>query len=76
MILIRTFQFLNKFTVISNNTSYYKLVFFSDTLNEWFWDTFEKTPPMATYSIAIVISEFSYLSYNISGKSDKLVNNC
>ncbi|KAJ8917173.1 hypothetical protein NQ315_012665 [Exocentrus adspersus] len=37
---------------------------------DWVWDTFERTPPMATFSIGIVVSEFSYLSYNISNEND------
>lgn len=48
------------------NYCYIIISIFSLTLRDWYWDTFEKTPPMATYSLAILISEFSYLSTNIS----------
>ncbi|KAJ8940801.1 hypothetical protein NQ318_007887, partial [Aromia moschata] len=36
------------------------------------WDTFEATPPMATFSIGIVISEFSFLEYNLLSNNDDL----
>ncbi|CAH1974580.1 unnamed protein product [Acanthoscelides obtectus] len=39
-------------------------------LKDWVWDTFQKTPPIATYSIGVVISELSSLSYNLTGKEE------
>ncbi|CAH0553112.1 unnamed protein product [Brassicogethes aeneus] len=32
-----------------------------ENMNDWVWDTFEKSPPMATFSVGFVISEFSQI---------------
>nr|CAH7750129.1 unnamed protein product [Callosobruchus chinensis] len=39
-------------------------------LKDWVWVTFQKTPPIATYSIGVVISELSSLSYNLTGTAE------
>ncbi|CAG9815486.1 unnamed protein product [Phaedon cochleariae] len=37
---------------------------------EWVWDTFQRTPPMPTFALGIIVSEFSYMTFNISDDDD------
>ncbi|CAG9853687.1 unnamed protein product [Phyllotreta striolata] len=41
-----------------------------EELKDWYWDTFQKTPVMATFSVGIVISEFSNITLNIQGPKE------
>ncbi|XP_018561652.1 aminopeptidase N [Anoplophora glabripennis] len=38
--------------------------------DDWVWATFLETPPISTFSIGIVISEFTSLIYNVSNEND------
>ncbi|KAJ8983745.1 hypothetical protein NQ317_017848 [Molorchus minor] len=42
----------------------------NENSKDWVWDTFEATPPIATFSLAIVVSEFSYMEYNVTSDND------
>ncbi|KAG5881692.1 hypothetical protein JTB14_002175 [Gonioctena quinquepunctata] len=41
-----------------------------ENIKDWVWDTFQKTPPMPTFSFGLVVSEFSYVSCNVSDDED------
>ncbi|XP_056632551.1 aminopeptidase N [Diorhabda sublineata] len=41
-----------------------------ESLKDWYWDTFKKSPVMATFSIGIVISEFSNITFNVTADKD------
>ncbi|XP_072390587.1 aminopeptidase N [Diabrotica undecimpunctata] len=41
-----------------------------EVIKDWYWDTFKRTPVMATFSIGIVISEFSNITSSLSPEKD------
>lgn len=41
----------------------FKLIFLS---NYWVTDKFQTTPPIATFSLALVISELKFINHNVS----------
>ncbi|CAH1118995.1 unnamed protein product [Phaedon cochleariae] len=43
-----------------------------ETMDDWVWDIFRKSPPMSTFSLGIAISELRHLSYRLS--SDKNIH--
>lgn len=45
-------------------------IFLREDKPDWVWDKFQQTPPMSTFSVGLVVSEFSNIDYNTTDEEN------